>query len=220
MGDKAASKSTSEAQPGVPQPHTVAAEQREYAAASSAWFSAVVHQVMGASDSIHADISMESVEELPGELVQPTGEEDPMVVKPLKVEASGTVTVPGIVEGDLDDLHAMVATTAEQMLAQTMAAMFAQIGEVSDRVGNTVEARNGDLIEAYIEAIEKTDIRFDDQGRPQFQVAAGPEMAERFRQQFAAMTPEQARRVDAALTKKREVFNAARRRRRLPRHGD
>jgi hypothetical protein len=196
----------------------VAAEQREYAAATSAWFSDMVHHVMRASDELYAKMSHESVEALPDELVEPTGSEDPMTVAPMRVEASATVTMSGIVDGDLDDVHVMVLTTAEQMLTQLMQAIFAHISELTDRTGNTVQA-NGDLVEAYIQAVQTMDIRFDEEGRPQFQVVAAPQTADRLREQFAAMSPDQRRRLGEALAAKWEEFHAARRRRRLPRHG-
>jgi len=204
--------------PGDDPAAPVAAEQREYAAATSAWLSDTVHQVMRASDKLYAGMSHESVEALPDELVQPTGDDEPMTVSPMCVEASGTISTSGVVDGDLDDVHVMVATTAEQMLAQLMQAIFAHISAVADRTGNTVQA-DGDLVEAYIQAVQTMDIRFDDDGRPQFQVVAAPQTADKFREQFAAMSPDQARRLGAALAAKREEFHAARRRRRLPRHG-
>jgi nitrogen fixation/metabolism regulation signal transduction histidine kinase len=152
------------------------------------------------------------------ELVQPTGDDEPMIVQPIRMEVAGAVNVTAVIKGDLTDLHETVARTAEQMLEQTMRSMFAQLEAVTERVGNVVQAE-GDLIESFIRLLQTMEIAFDENGDPQWQMVASPQMADEYRRQFDAMTPDQARRIDEVLRVRREQYYATRRRRRLPRHG-
>jgi hypothetical protein len=168
-------------------------------------------------NELSASLPHEQAEAMPEELVQPVGGGETIIVSPSSFTAAGVVATDGIVDGELGDVHVAVAETAEQMLAQVMAALFARLNEVTDRTGNTVDAK-GDLVEAFIEMVQKTEVRFDEDGQLAFTIAASPEMGATLRRQLAE-SPEQARRLDAALAAKREEFNASRRRRRLPRHG-
>ena len=214
LGDTSGAGSASTSSGAPPQ---VDAVQDEYALATSVWFSSAVDKVMRASDELYASLTHEQAEAMPEELVQPVGGGETIIVSPSSFTAAGVVTTDGIVDGKLGDVHVAVAETAEQMLAQVMAAMFARLNEVTDRTGNTVNAKGG-LVEAFIEMVQKTEVRFDEDGQPAFTIAASPEMGATLRRELAE-SPDQARRLDAALAAKREEFNASRRRRRLPRHG-
>jgi hypothetical protein len=199
-------------------PQALLVPQREYATATNAWLNSTVRRIMHVSDRIFASASHETLEEVPESIVQPLAEGDSMAMTPLSIEATGAIEVEGIVQGDLDAVHLVADSTAQQWLAQFMKAMFAHISDVCDRTGNTV-TNNGDLVETYIAALEGLEMSFDEHGNPTFQAVAGPETAEKMRAALANMTPEQAERIDKLLTRKREEFYASRRSRRLPRLG-
>lgn len=199
-------------------PVLVCARQVEYEAAGYAWFGEAVHHVMRTMDPLYASMSPHRNPMLAEELIQPTGDDQPMAVQPFRIEATGAVNVPAVIEGDLQDLHDAVANVAQQMLTQTMRAMFDQMRAVTDRVGTTIEA-SGDLVETFIHLLEAVDIAFDDQGEPQFQIVASPEGGDSLREALTQMTPDQIRRADQILERKREEYRATRRRRHLPRHG-
>jgi hypothetical protein len=200
--------------PGV----VIAAEQREYALAVTAWFQSQVRHLMRASDPLYASLSREPVEAMPDEFIQPTGDDEPMIVTPVRIEAQGEVTVSGAVDGDLDEMHTAVAVVAEQMLRQTMEMFFSQLTAVTERVGNTVDAQ-GDVIEGFIRMIEKMDVAFDENGLPNLQMVMNPADVDRLKEQTKNMTEDQVRRLENVLRAKKEKFDASRRRRRLPRHG-
>ena len=225
VGEEDASSSAGpEARPGdsavgrdVTERPTVAAGQREYEAATARWFSKTVEEVMRATDPIYAQITHERVESVP-DLVVNISEDQEMRVTPSTFTA-GDVSVPGIVNGDLDDVHVIVASAADQMLQQVMTTLFAQVQEATGRVGNTVQAGE-DLVESFLEGLSKMQVTFNETGRPVFQMVASPETATRFRKAMDRATPEQIIRFEEIMKQKREEFDATRRSRRLHRHGD
>jgi hypothetical protein len=195
----------------------VAAGQREYEAATARWFSATVEKIMR-TDPIYAQITHERVESVP-DLVVNISEDQDMHVTPSCFTAGGDISVPGIIEGDLDDVHAIVVSASDQMLAQVMTTLFAQIQEATDRVGNTVQAGE-DLVEDFLEGLSKMQVTFNEAGRPAFQMVVAPDSAARVRAAMDNATPGQIRRFEEIMRQKREEFDATRRRRRLPRHGN
>jgi hypothetical protein len=197
---------------------TVAAGQHEYEAATGRWFSAAVERVMRATDPVYAQIPHQRVEALP-ELVVPLPDGQEMRVAPEHVAASGDVSPEGIITGQLDDVHLIVVEAADQMLRQFMTMFFAQVQEATDRVGNLIDAE-GDPFEGFFSALDRMQLIFDDDGVPRIQMIASPDDEDRIRRALDDATPDQMRRLQELLGRKREEFNAARRRRRLPRHGD
>lgn len=196
----------------------VAAGQREYEAATARWFSATVEKVMRATDPVYAQIPHQRVESLP-ELVVPLTEGQEMHVAPEHVAAGGDVSPEGIIAGQLDDVHLIVTEAAEQMLRQVMQMFFTQVQEATGRVGNLVDAE-GDPVEGFLRAVDIMQLTFGDDGRPRIQMIVGPDDADRMRRALNAATPDQIQRLQEILRRKREEFDAARRRRRLPRHCD
>jgi hypothetical protein len=194
------------------------AGQREYEAATARWFSATVDKIMRATDPIYAQIPHQRVESLP-ELVVPVSEDQEMHVTPSRFAASGDVSPEGIIEGHLDDVHLIVTEAAEQMLEQVMRMFFAQVQGAADRVGNLVDAQ-GDPVEGVLKALDKMQLAFPDDDGPPLQMIVSPADADRIRQALDAAAPEQILRLQEIIRRKREEFDAARRRRRLPQHGD
>jgi hypothetical protein len=197
---------------------TVAAGQREYEAATARWFSATVEKVMRATDPVYAQIPHQRVESLP-ELVVPLPDGQEMHVAPEHLAAGGDVSPEGIITGQIDDVHLIATDAAEQRLRQVMQMFFTQVQEATGRVGNLVDAE-GDPVEGFLSALDRMQLTFGDDAPPRLQMIASADDTDRIRQALDSATPDQIRRLQEILRRKREEFDAARRRRRLPRHGD
>lgn len=181
------------------------------------WMDETVDTVMRARDPFYAQIRSERVESLPDMTLElPDGQD--MVVEPFRVAATGTVELDPAIAGDFDDLHAIVSSIADQRLEQTMRALFAQMIDITQRTGNTVDA-NEDAAKGLLALTEKMDMQFDEQGDPALQMIVSPADEHLVRAQLAALTPDQQRRLAEIINRKREAYRASRRRRRLPRHG-
>ena len=195
---------------------TVAARSVEYEAATVQWIYATVDTLMRARDPLYARIGREQVESVPrSRLELPDGGQ--MAVEPYRIEATGTVQVLPAIEGSFEDLHSVLSDLADQRLRQTMQALFTNMILTSEQVGTSVDA-HGDPAEGLLTLLERMDIAFDDDGRPDLTLMVAPADAERVRAQLDAFTPEQQQRMRAILERKKEAFRAARRRRRLSRH--
>jgi hypothetical protein len=194
----------------------VSGRPAEYEAATAGWLEQTVDFLMVASDRLYAQLRPEQIDGL-AETVVRSGAGGELLVTQVHLTATGSIDVGSVIAGDLKDLEIAVADIAYQKLEQTMRAYFALIMDVTHQTGNVVEA-NGDAAEALLAMLEKMDIAFDADGSPAIQMVVSPADAGRIRAQLAALTPEQHRRFAEIIIRKREVYRATRRRRRLPRH--
>jgi hypothetical protein len=192
----------------------------EYEAATQRFVSEAVEALMQAKSPIYAQIPWESVEQVPDtQLVLEDGQviENPSTL----VSADFLLNVREIVAGNFDSIYVALDQIAEQSLATLMPALFEHIGQVAEAVGNTVDANGRELSwDLVLDLIEKIQMTFDENGQPnKITMAAGPGLYERL-QALQRPTPEQVRRHEEIIARKREEFRAQRRRRALPRHGD
>ena len=196
---------------------SVAARPVEYEAATQRWMLQTVEHIMRARDRIYAQLRTETVETVPATRLD-LGEGQEFAVDPLRIHAAGSIAIDPLIAGDLEGLYVEVSGIADQQLEQTMRAYFAMINKVTDKVGNTVDAR-GDAAEGLLAALEKMDIAFGEDGRPALQMIVSPADEDRIRAQLNVLTPEQQQRLTDTINRKREAYFASQRRRRLPRYG-
>lgn len=189
----------------------------EYEAATTDWLSRTVGFLMLARDRLYADLQTEQVECLPDTRID-LGVGQELVIQPQPIAVTGSIEIDAVIAGDFDDLHAEVSSIADQKLEQTMRAYFALLMDVTQRTGNVADA-HGDAAEGLLAALEKIDMRFDENGDPVLQMIVSPADEERVRAQMDALTPDQQRRFKQIIDRKREEYHASRRSRRLPRHG-
>ncbi len=88
------------------------------------------------------------------------------------------------------------------MLEQVMRLFFAQVHDGAARVGNLVDA-HGDPVEGLLEALDRIQIAFGDDGWPPVQMIVNPADAERIRQALDAATSDQIRRPQEIINRKR-----------------
>lgn len=142
---------------------------------------------------------------LPGgnEIVGPT----------MAVRSEFSMTAAEVLAGDAACLLAKLDKLAENYLASFMPQVFAAISEVTDAVGNTVDAGGKPFSAAlFLELLERMDVEFDETGTPRLQIIVHPDT------KIPELTEDEQRRIDEALERKRQQFLARRRSRQLPRH--
>ena len=124
--------------------------------------------------------------------------------------ASGDVGLRGIVYGNLDELRAIVADAAEQMDQHFMSMFVEQVDKTTSITGNVIEA-GVNTVDAYLDALDKMKLSFDEGGRLiPIQVHANAETMGKLTKALDLATPQQIRRFERIIEKKREEFNALR----------
>ncbi|HKC61217.1 MAG TPA: hypothetical protein VKB92_14115 [Myxococcales bacterium] len=117
---------------------------------------------------------------------------------------------------DLGAWTVMVQEAVDEALSVCMPQVFERLGGIASDAGQVVDARGRPFsFDLLIEGIEKTQIDFDDEGKPQIPaVFVGPDLYA----QIAALPPptdEERARFDALIAKKKQEFDARHRHRKL-----
>ncbi|MBM9467991.1 hypothetical protein [Nakamurella leprariae] len=191
------------------------ADQHEYDSASLEWFFNRVHALAREMNPLLGQLAVQTFERMPEMVTQLEGGEE-LVNVSSSVGADMVISVHELIDGDLDQVHARVYEFAERYEEQLMKAFIATVGDAAERAGNVVEASQPGLA-GLIDAIEKTELNFDEDGRLTTQLLLHPDTAEKLRQQESE-SPELARRMNELIDRKRVEYFASRRARRLPRH--
>lgn len=192
----------------------------EYERAGREFFGEAMEALMQSKSSVFGMIRTEKVDSLPRNRVA-LASDQVVETAPITMESGFTLSRSATIAGDFDDLLAALDTAAESGLASLMPQFFANLGEICDAAGQTVDAGGRPLDhDLLLEAIEGVEITFDDEGNAQMPtLVVHPEMADK----IAALpppTPEQDQRFAEMMQRKKEEFFARRRTRQLPRHAD
>jgi hypothetical protein len=91
--------------------------------------------------------------------------------------------------------------------------LFDTVGKTTEAVGNVVDGKDMDIWDAQIEAIKKTDMRFDEEGNHGNTTVVSPAMAKRMQEN--PPTPEQSKRLNDVIQAKKDEYYAKKRTRRL-----
>lgn len=132
------------------------------------------------------------------------------------IEASHVlaVDVQDTLDGDVDSFLTMAFDLADSFGSQLMMGMLAHVSEVCDESGQTIDAEGRDFFDVMIETLHTIDISFDENGEHNLTMVMHPDTAEKLRDKQP--TPEQEARIHQVLERKREEWNASRRRHQLP----
>ena len=95
-----------------------------------------------------------------------------------------------------------------------MRCRFDHISEICAASGKTVNAQGHDYFDAMLETLETIDMAFDEDGKPNLTLVVHPETAKRIQEKQP--TPEQQERLRLVLERRKEEWDASRRRRDLP----
>lgn len=132
-------------------------------------------------------------------------------------EHSLILKVDTIRQFDIEDFIKSLMGLTEKMVDSAGKNFVQVIQDVTSSVGNTIDAQGQTLsYDMYIDALEKIQIEFDDAGnfeRPVFYAGSGA--YEKLKN--IVPTPEQIKREEEVIDRKRKEFNAKKRTRRLSR---
>jgi len=195
----------------------------EYDAATSRFFSAGVEALMQATGGLYSLVSKSKEEFVTDHSTQlPDG--SAVNMQPIEVLLEFSMDVPEIIDGGFDSFMGAMNKVAADQVEQITKAIFANMNEVAEAVGNVIRRPIGH--DVLIDAIESMDVSFDEEGRHNLNLVVHPDTARKLNE-LGEPTPEQAARLDSvlarkkqeqedALEQKRNEIDARRRNRQLP----
>lgn len=186
----------------------------EYSEATQAVITEAIDAVARALDPIYGQIHVErSAIPLRTRLSLPDGK----TIEHGPDTATSTLTVsgPDAMSGDFSSVYASIHSAAEDFLKSFIPALFGYISEVTDATGNVVSGDGkGPTWDLYLDAVERMDLEFDEDGKPHIQMVMHPDTAEKF-EALGPPSLEQVARFEAMMQRKKAEVDARRRRRTL-----
>lgn len=139
---------------------------------------------------------------------------EPVVLEtPLRQEiADSTFETQWFLETNVERFRDFIFGISESLLSSMVKSFLETVSQVTDATGNVVDGRE-DFWEGFIEMIEKTEMVFDENGEHGHQIVLNPDTFKKLKNN--PPTPEQSRRIEEAIQRKREEHNAKKRTRRL-----
>jgi hypothetical protein len=130
---------------------------------------------------------------------------------PMPVQSEFILTAAEILDADARVLGRKLNDLTDSYLASLMPQIFEAIGAATVAAGTHLDAGGKPLsADLFIEMIEKMEVQFDDEGRPQLQMVIGPDTT------IPTPSNEDQRRIDEVFERKHQEFIAKRRSRKLP----
>ena len=131
-------------------------------------------------------------------------------------EGDYALHVDAIRETDDEAFITAICGVAEQYAAAVGATLFRTASDITDATGNSIDVGGRPLSwDLILDMLERTEIAFDDDGQPTTQLVAGPKTT--MLMQAIEKTPEQERRYQEIMQRKKDAWDAQQRPRRLPR---
>lgn len=186
----------------------------EYADAASASVHRAIHDLTRARSPLLSRIRSEPAESIPvSRLSDRQGNELELEAVPVRIEFA--VDIEPLTRGDFGPLLDALDSAAEQQEAAVSKHLFASMSEITDLTGNKVDAGGKPISwDLIIDALEKMEIPFDEDGKMSLSIVMNPRDAARL-EQIGPPTPAQQARHDAVLERKRAEWLAKKRQRRL-----
>lgn len=135
-------------------------------------------------------------------------------------EGGCALHIDAIRETDVEAFITAIYGVAERYAAAMGATFFRTARDITDATGNTIDAGGCPLSwDLVLDAYEGTEIAFDDDGQPTTELVMNPRTATLLL--TIKKTPEQERRYQEIMQRKKDEWDAQQRPRRLPRreHG-
>lgn len=188
----------------------------EYGAAASAWMSNTVDVLSRELHPRLASVRRERVADLPRpeEHAPETSDLASPLFRGIEASHELAIDVQDTLDGDVDSFLTIAFDLADAFGSQLMKGMLAHISEVCDESGQTIDAEGRDFFDVMIQTLETIDISFDENGEHNLTMVMHPDTAEKLRDKQP--TPEQEARIHQVLERRREEWNASRRRHQLP----
>jgi hypothetical protein len=136
--------------------------------------------------------------------------------KPILVQSPFNFSIKDAIAGNVDGLLGTIDEAADDGLRTIMPRFFEYVGQLSDAAGTSIDAKGRPPShELFLEMIEKIDIEFDKDDKPIMPtLVVNPEMAEVLRK-LPPPTPEQEKKHQDLMSRKRQEYNDRRRHRKL-----
>jgi hypothetical protein len=116
-------------------------------------------------------------------------------------------------ETDVESFAALMWETTQAMQSHTKKYMFEILSKTTEAVGNSIPLAGRNVWDAQIEALETTELRFDKDGNHHYQIVVHPDTYNKLMEN--PPTPEQERRWQETIERKRKEYYAKKRTRRL-----
>jgi hypothetical protein len=135
---------------------------------------------------------------------------------PVMAEAKFVLMYDDIRSSSAEALAVQMDAAADQNLSIVMPHLFDMLSRTCQAAGTVSDAGGKPFsFELLLDGLEKIEISFDDQGKPEMPtLVMGPEAAARIRT-LPPITPDQQKRLDDLIEKKRKEHYARRRDRKL-----
>lgn len=136
--------------------------------------------------------------------------------KPILVQSPFSFSVNDAISGSTDSLLLAIDEAAADGVRTIMPHFFELVGRLSDATGNTINAKGRPVShDLLLEAIEKMDIEFEDDGKPNMPTfVVNPEMGDALRR-LPQRTAEQEQRYQDLIVRKRQEYYDRKRHRKL-----
>lgn len=103
-------------------------------------------------------------------------------------ESTLKVETIDIIENGVEAYYRAASSLIREMQERQSKLLFQRVDESTQRTGNVIDGKGRDLIDTYLEAIEKTQIEFDSNGNPTQIVVVGPENEAKLRELYSDQT--------------------------------
>jgi hypothetical protein len=189
----------------------------EYARAEASFVHETLHALAKARDGLYGQISTAPAQRI-GTTQITTDEGVVVEQEPMEVRTKLSIQTDDLVAGRIEPLLGAFDEAAESFLDSLMPQVFEALARVSEATGNVVDAKDRPIFDAFYEMFEKVELRFSEEGQIDGSaLVVNPEDWKKIEADQANWSPEQHRKLQELIERKRETFNAERRHRRLPR---
>jgi hypothetical protein len=114
---------------------------------------------------------------------------------------------------DIEKFTELMWNSCQALISDTKKYMFEILGKTTEAVGNSIPLAGRNVWDAQIEALERTEIRFDKDGNHHYQTVLHPDTYKKLMEN--PPTPEQERRWHDTMDAKKAEYYAKKRTRRL-----
>jgi hypothetical protein len=186
----------------------------EYRSAFGIFFHKALNALMKAKDPVLNMIKVEEREHIPTHQVT-TSTGETVELEAIVSEMGFILNHSDLVNGAFEALILNLDDAADQGLKVLMPKIFEYLGQVCDATGNVVDGRGQPFsFDHVLEALEKVQIDFDEAGNPELPtMVVSPEVFQKLK--MNPPTPEQLRKRDEIIERKRGEHNARRRTRQI-----
>lgn len=187
----------------------------EFGRGAMAWFSRASLSLGRASHPFLASIQHQTMEELPDASVTRRAlgaEPDVPLYQGMHFKTEWIVSLDESLDFDLDEFITRLYTVSEEHASQSTRSILAHISAVSEAHGQVVEVKGRPIFDVICESLEKLEFAFDEDGNHNMTLVLHPDNVKL----MESLTPEQKSVMDQIIQRKREEWNAKRRRRKLP----